>query len=567
MKHEKVIANADKYCRICFRHSPNKKDQMLPLDSFLPLIRLIAQTEVVLQKDQSNICQSCANVLVMANLFRVKVIESNAVFRELLNKEAEPDNIKLELENFTSQPYIVNEQIEHDEYMDYECLDEDLEDIPVIKATTVKKNGELNQKPKKVLQVINQQKSVAMITARKECSVCGEKEVKELPSSTNLMILKKILLLSDNEKIHVCSKCLENLRRVEVFFERNFTVNSVENECKCQFCLKSKVQLGTMAKYLFIMYNSLPDTIKKVPENAKVEKKTCNECIKVLQVVHKVQRAFKIKERTKRRIICREELLRDFGLVSNVTPEKRKSTSSRKLKRRFNQRYVKPDSDEEVSDGYQCHMSDFDEVESDTDMPIVKFGSPLNTPFTFKYLECTECHTKCISSLQLEVHIEIMHRTLSTICNLCNKKFPHTDNVKNHKNNVHFAHCSYSINGRNNNKSLCDVCGLLTREFNYHYDIHIGVKNYVCHFCGHTARCKDKLKCHILAIHTKIKKYLCKYCGKGFSYSPDRMRHEIGSHTKQYKHICKLCNRGFLKKNFLTAHQKTHDVILITKIK
>lgn len=553
-----------KYCRICFKNSSNKKDPMLPLSVYTPLIKMLAKTELVQEESgESNICQSCANILIMANLFRVKIIESNAVFRELLESSVcdKTNGWKLldgfDLEDFTSQPVIIEDDTVFEESNHNECFDESFENTQELNGSKNNSNKEQLKSTKMKTKQTRKEKIAKIIETSflvemaKSCSVCGENKTKQCP---NQMILKTILPSLASENVQVCSKCCENVRRVEVFIKHNYTVKSSDKD-KCQFCLKSEIRMNPLPKYLFNMYNNnLPEILKKVPEIAKVDKITCNECLKALQFVSEIQNDHNIKIRNDRRLAQ--------SIPSKSFEGKLLKAQNKKLKRRSHQKFVEPASDEELPGDFQCHLSDFEEVESDIELPPVKFGDPLNVPFTPNYLECTECRTKCITTLEMEVHIEVMHRTFSNICNLCNKKFKNLNGAQNHKDNVHFLDCSYSVNGRNSKKSLCDICGLRSKEFKSHYDIHTGAKkDYECHFCGHKARVKDRLKFHIFAMHTNIRRYKCKYCDKGFSYAQDARRHEISSHTKEYKYICGICNKGFIKKNFLTAHQKTHNVV------
>ncbi|XP_063705383.1 zinc finger protein 484-like [Culicoides brevitarsis] len=353
----------NKYCRLCFRSS--KSDKMFALDQmYIVLIKLLARTNVILS-GKSYICSSCANVLIMANMFRIKIIESNAVFQELQESKIEA----FEMENFSSQPFIHREDTD---YSHYECLNEDLED-----------------------------------------------------------------------------------------FSQQLTDEDQSNEDMS----KEKNVEGTQTPLIT-----------------------------------------------------------------------------------------------ELSEKYPS--SDFDD--SDFECSSIKFGEPLNTPFSHTYLKCCECQFKCITTAEMQLHVEIVHRTVSNVCNMCNKSFQNVKGVMAHKDVVHFAHISYSINARKTKKNLCDICGLLVRDIKFHRDMHTGTDtNFICHFCGHTSRDKHKLKLHIFGRHTNIKRYKCKFCEKGFSYHPDRARHEISSHTKAFKFICGICDKGFTKKNFLTAHKKRHDEIFL----
>lgn len=224
-------------------------------------------------------------------------------------------------------------------------------------------------------------------------------------------------------------------------------------------------------------------------------------------------------------------------------------TSNKRIRIRAEPRYVCPDPNEPLPEDYQCHMSDFEELDSDSEVPPVRFRAPLNVPFTPNFVTCPECNTKFINSFEMEAHIECMHRTSSNVCNICNQNYKDISCVKSHKIGVHFVDFSTF-----DFKRQCDICGIITKRFDDHMTNHMGTRPYLCQLCSYKGKTKHGLKSHISAIHLAEKRYKCKYCDKGFSYAADRGRHEIGMHTKKFKHICQVCGKCCLKKNFLTAH-------------
>lgn len=446
-----------------------------------------------------------------------------------------------------------------------------------VKLSELKKKIETNARPNTVvLQELEQEPEPPLTPV---CFICTEPASKKRLLSPFKATLNRIVSVRNcKDPEFLCEKCAKKLEDAKMFFARlDNAKKPAANKDFCQFCSITVAQWSKTAQNALKIFASLHKTgyNSKIKEDAKA----CAQCVQLLNRIRNVRNCYMAKENyfekkrnnqkstsktnnsKKRKLKSKimevegydgfEASDSDVSVHSAVPTPSPRRRAKKRLRICATPKYVQPDPDESLPEDYQCHMSDFEEVESDTDVPPVPFRSPLNVPFKHNYINCPECALKFVNSYEMEVHYEIVHNTFDELCNLCDKGFKDVKTVKDHKFAVHTADFSAF-----NFRKLCDICGLAKRKFDNHYVIHFDVRAFKCRLCSCDYKTKAQLEDHIRTVHMGEKRHKCAYCDKRFSYAADKARHEIGVHTKKFKHICQFCGKCYLKKNFLTAHQK-----------
>lgn len=481
------------------------------------------------------LCGSCSNGLIMANLFRVKVIESNAICRNLLLKEGMEmevsQNIDIKKEPEVSVS-MAEESIMYEEYLEepfLKAFEQETETKLVIPREKFKRMKYLPFSKKE-----NKQPPSSFV----RCCLC-EKEVRwVLTDSVQKFMdtLSKIVPLDDcNVDGNLCKECRVNIKNADHHFHQMEQPHPPKKDSSpynpCQFCFKRCRQVNIASIEMVSTYMALPQPMDQ--RLVLVGGRACAFCIRNLKSITDLHRALtKLQTRSKKSQKTEPEEIDDIVSLDDAL------------------------------ENYQCHMSDVANSDSDdASMPDIFFGEPLNSPVMQERPKCPWCMYTFPDPLKLDAHIAIYHQTLSKTCDICNQNFNSIQSCKQHKCRVHFA-ALYD----NYYKKLCEYCGLATKQLEPHLSIHTKLKPFLCDLCGHRSRSKVRITDHILAIHTNERRYKCRYCGKGFSYYSDQNRHEISAHTKQYKYICEICKKCFLKKNFLKAHQDTHEGVFLKQI-
>lgn len=446
----------------------------------------------------------------MANLFRMKVIESNAICRNLFAK-GEVKSVFVDVKEEFSVP--VTEEPMYEEYLDESFL-QVIERQPVIP---------------------NKQCSLPTVKFPNRCFVC-KKEVKATISDSvknYAETLYKIVPVHFNPRDRVCRDCRVKIRNADNHFQqvtlRHAPKKDSAYDNPCQFCYKRCREVNLASVAMVSTFMLLPQPTDQ--RNVLVGGRSCAACVKNLASIadlHKILKEFQTETENSNKIVAKE------STFDNMIA---------------------------INDNYQCHMSEIEDADSDTSMPEILFGEPLNTPRMKQRFRCNSCMYTFAELQRLQAHEAIYHQTPSKVCDICNREFSSKTICKQHKCRVHFGDVFDGYY-----KKLCEFCGLFTKQLEPHLATHTGAKNFVCHLCGHRSRTKFRIMDHILAMHTNIRRYKCKYCDKGFSYYPDKRRHEISAHTKQYQYVCEICKRCFLKKNFLTAHLDTHEAVALKDI-
>lgn len=477
----------------------------------------------------------------MANLFRIKVIESNAVCRKLFVKhEIENETEDQKTEERFSLPVNMDDEPMYEEYLDESFLKAIEPQSQMSESKMVIPSDKL--KKLKYLPFSRKAKKKGTTKPLIRCCLCMN-EVKSGGHQVQNYIetLFKIVSFDDfTADDRICDDCRGKIKNADNHIHQ---MEQPPNKKKdslhyypCQFCYRRCREVNITSVQMVADFEALPKPIDQ--RNVMVGGRACAFCVKNLRSIAALQKS-----------------------LTEIHTRNHKST--KKVSKIFKESSLDDliSIDDTLVD-YQCHMSEIEDSDSDTSMPDILFGEPLNAPPKQERYRCSTCVYSFVDIQKLEAHIAIHHDRSSNVCNICNRKFSTIVICKQHKCRVHFSDFYDGYY-----KKLCEFCGLYTKQLEPHRSIHTNVKPFLCDLCGHRSRSKVRITDHILAMHTNEKRYGCKYCDKKFSYYPDKSRHEISSHTKQYKYICEICNKCFLKKNFLKAHQDTHEGVFLKQMK
>lgn len=505
----------------------------------------------------------------MASLFRVKVIESNQKYEQVLH------STEIEMEH----NYHHELKVEPKEIVE-EYLNESLEDKTTFQITSSSVKNENFTKNVSKSPIVTPKTEIIkrnstsylppMVVTQKPkhlCYICGENA-----SSRNILMpfvdtISRVITIEEvNDSLFLCDSCTQKLKDAQTFFNHlNQTVGREFSNTCCQFCFSSEDGLVSTSNGTFGIINSLPVTDHEFEIHYKG--KTCLKCVQLLSRIKMIRKNYMMNLKNSMKIVTKPKKLMTSN-VKSITPETFETFLYRENQQKPDftteiseapyknkkkpSKYVKPNPNEPLPDGFQCHLSDFEDVTDDFDTNSdLESNECLNVPFTTTYHDCSECLYKFVNPHELQAHFDCMHRTFSTTCDICKKTFKEIASTKYHKLFVHFSEFSAFAS----NKRLCEYCGLMKCAIEEHYvKAHFGTRPFKCDKCSYKAKTKSSLENHMYAIHLGEKRHKCNYCEKRFSYAADRGRHEIGVHTKKFKYICPHCGKCFLKKNFLTSH-------------
>ena len=163
-------------------------------------------------------------------------------------------------------------------------------------------------------------------------------------------------------------------------------------------------------------------------------------------------------------------------------------------------------------------------------------GGKIKCDYCDKVYEKSEKHL-------MKNHISRVHEKKFT-CDICDKKFPYSRDLKSHSSKVH----SLPINTENLLKN----------------DVHEGKKIFKCSTCDKFFDKSVKLRQHIKNVHEKIKKIPCKTCNKKFDSPSDLDRHTqyrkcLIAPNNVALHKCVHCGKNFgISKNLQRHITATH---------
>ncbi|XP_068236480.1 putative zinc finger protein 66 [Palaemon carinicauda] len=112
---------------------------------------------------------------------------------------------------------------------------------------------------------------------------------------------------------------------------------------------------------------------------------------------------------------------------------------------------------------------------------------------------------------------------------------------------------------------VCHVvnCGekfLNSQGLDTHLKLHLGVKPFMCNFCGKVCKTESKLKTHLASHANDDVKHVCDICERRFSSRSSLSKHKKMIH-KPKPHICPECQCGFEERKYMAIHAKqAHDL-------
>ena len=177
---------------------------------------------------------------------------------------------------------------------------------------------------------------------------------------------------------------------------------------------------------------------------------------------------------------------------------------------------------------------------------------------------CSICK-KEVRASWLSRHIRQTHIPATFECNQCTRKFKTSKQL-----NVH-------VNANHTKKDfICTVCGQqfgLEERLKIHFkSVHEGIK-YYCDQCDYQSKTKQGMKVHSKYKHSLGAKFVCSFCELEFSERIQLDAHREEAHSnlmdpkkikprKKKDHICKICGEKFNCKQSKLVHKwKVHDGI------
>ncbi|XP_021709400.1 zinc finger protein 691 [Aedes aegypti] len=110
---------------------------------------------------------------------------------------------------------------------------------------------------------------------------------------------------------------------------------------------------------------------------------------------------------------------------------------------------------------------------------------------------------------------------------------------------------------RQQEKTICSVCGSLVNNIKSHMVIHEDVRPHQCEQCPKNFTSRNKLQSHINSVHLRKRDFKCEVCGKAFLEKNNLKGHQR-IHKGDRKYKCDLCPKSFLFAGTLRCHKLTH---------
>ncbi|KAJ8923938.1 hypothetical protein NQ315_006714 [Exocentrus adspersus] len=164
---------------------------------------------------------------------------------------------------------------------------------------------------------------------------------------------------------------------------------------------------------------------------------------------------------------------------------------------------------------------------------------------------CDKCEYKSFSLAKLNnIHKLIHSEVRAFLCDICNKSFKNSKQLRNHKmthkNKSHLLH-------------ICEGCSKTftdRRQLKIHMDVvHKKIRPYLCSYCGYKGSSRSSLKMHIRQ-HTGEKPFSCESCSYTTSDHNSLRRHKL-RHTGQKPYKCTYCSYACIQSSTYKTHLKT----------
>jgi KRAB domain-containing zinc finger protein len=136
------------------------------------------------------------------------------------------------------------------------------------------------------------------------------------------------------------------------------------------------------------------------------------------------------------------------------------------------------------------------------------------------------------------------------VCDICNKAYSTTPNLKRHKM-IHTGEKPHRCD-------VCDKSFLHPVTLKTHKMLHTGEKLHSCDVCDKSFARAENLKIHKV-VHTGEKPYRCDVCDKSFAHAGSMKYHKL-FHTGEKPHRCDVCDKSFSQASNLKVHKRIHTV-------
>ncbi|KAB0804649.1 hypothetical protein PPYR_01619 [Photinus pyralis] len=165
---------------------------------------------------------------------------------------------------------------------------------------------------------------------------------------------------------------------------------------------------------------------------------------------------------------------------------------------------------------------------------------------------CDICDYKTFSLGKLNNIHKLIHSDLKAfICEVCQKGFKNTKQLRNHK----------MTHKEKNNKfsHVCVICEKIfsnRRQMRVHMDgVHNKIKPFLCNYCGYKGASKGALKMHIRQ-HTGEKPFTCNFCNYATADHNSLRRHKL-RHTGHKPYKCEHCDYACIQSSTYKVHLRT----------
>lgn len=180
-----------------------------------------------------------------------------------------------------------------------------------------------------------------------------------------------------------------------------------------------------------------------------------------------------------------------------------------------------------------------------------------------KLFECEECGEILKSNSRLIQHL-LSHRGATVFCcEECEEVFLSESQLDQHTLAIHTAAVQ---------TFECDECGKCLasqRSLIAHKNMHNDERDYKCEECGKEFTSRKNLTQH-LRVHSE-REFECQECGLKFKWRGDLARHIRNIHSGIANHFCSFCGKGFVRKRHLERHviyshgnEESEDIQVIT---
>ncbi|XP_034232531.1 zinc finger protein 70-like isoform X2 [Thrips palmi] len=162
------------------------------------------------------------------------------------------------------------------------------------------------------------------------------------------------------------------------------------------------------------------------------------------------------------------------------------------------------------------------------------------------------CHvcSKMMKAQRLRAHLRIHSGEKPYECKVCNRKFSHRSNLRNHMSTIHSEEKPHE----------CSICGKkfkVMKNLKGHLEFHRGEKRYECRICSKKFRLPSGLKKHA-RVHTGEKPFECTICNTRFTQKHALDTHVANSHTGVKPFECTQCGKKYRFRSQLNSHIKAH---------